>query len=405
MDAQPMLGTSTTASPPPPFSLDHGRSLHAWLARMRRDRPVHRDPWTGVWTLYRYADVAAAAADASAFSSETWRLSPGGLGTQALTVGNLTAMDPPRHRLLRNLVSPWFTARAVARLAPRIEQIAEELLDRVADQDGMDLVQGLSRPLPVMVISDLLGLPRSDCDQLGDWADRLMSFDGTDARDLAAQQRSADIQRTVLDYLRGQFRRRQAAPGDDLISQLTRADIEGQRLGEDEAVNFVNLLLLAGHVTTTQMLANLVLSLDEHDLLGAVRDGPALIPGAIEETLRYRPVISSNMRITTRPVTVAGQSVPARQFVSLSFLSANRDEQQFPEPDRFDVRRHPNRHLGFGHGIHYCLGAPLAHLEIAIALRALLCRFPTCKVAGGQILYYEMPGVVGPRSLPVVFQR
>jgi cytochrome P450 len=266
------------------------------------------------------------------------------------------------------------------------------------------VVRDLSHPLPVIVISELLGLPREDRELLGDWADRLLSLPGADLRDGAARQRSADIQRSVLDYLRTQLRRRRAAPRDDVLGQLTCAEVDGRRLSEDEAVNFANLLLLAGHVTTTQLLANLVLSLDEHDLLPAVRADENLIPGAIEETLRYRPVISSNMRMTTQPVTIGGQAVPARQFVSLSFLSANRDERQFADPDRFDIHRRANHHLGFGHGIHYCLGAPLAHLEIRIALRALLRRFPAWNTAG-PILYYEMPGVVGPRSLPVVFHR
>ncbi|WP_369386596.1 cytochrome P450 [Streptomyces sp. CG1] len=390
----------------PAYSLDGGRSLHRWLRDMRLHHPVHQDPLTGVWTLYRHRDITQATADPATFSSELWRHLPGEMGTAALTAGNLTAMDPPRHRLVRDLVSSSFTARAVAGLRPRITAIAADLVDAVADRGEMDVVADLSDPLPVLVICDLLGLPRQEWELFRDWAQRLLSFDKGDLTDEAVVKRVADTQKELLDHLKVHCRRRRADPREDLISRLTQAEVGGERLTEEEVVNFANLLLLAGHVTTTLLLANIVLTLDEHPAAAAeVRTDRALIPGAIEETLRYRPVIVSNMRVTTRAVTVGAAQVPAGQFVSLSFISGNRDEQHFTDADRFDIHRDARRHLGFGHGIHYCLGAPLARLELGIALEAMLDRFRRFEVTGTPVDYYDTPGVAGPRSLRIAFRH
>ncbi|MEV1046177.1 cytochrome P450 [Streptomyces sp. NPDC049916] len=372
---------------------------------MRLHHPVHRDRLTHVWTLYRHADITRATADPTAFSSELWRHLPGEMGTDALTAGNLTAMDPPRHRLVRDLVSRSFTARAAAELRPRITAIAAELIDAVVERGEMDVVADLSDPLPVLVIGDLLGLPREESELFRDWARRLLSFDKGDLTDEAVRKSVADAQRELLDYLKVHCRRRRADPGEDLISRLTQAEVGGERLTEDEVVNFANLLLLAGHVTTTLLLANIVLTLDEHPAAAAeVRADRSLVAGAVEETLRYRPVIVSNMRVTTRAVTVGADQLPAGQFVSLSFISGNRDERYFTDADRFDIHRDTRRHLGFGHGIHYCLGAPLARLELAVALGALFDRFSRFEVTDAPVDYYDTPGVAGPRSLRVAFR-
>ncbi|MBT3153136.1 cytochrome P450 [Streptomyces sp. CHD11] len=389
----------------PAYSLDRGRSLHRWLRDMRLNHPVHRDPLTRVWTLYRHRDITRATAGPAAFSSELWRYLPGEMGTDALTAGNLTAMDPPRHRLLRDLVSRSFTARAVAELRPRITAIAADLIAAVADRGEMDVVADLSDPLPVLVIGDLLGLPREEWGLLRGWAQRLLSFDKGDLMDGAVRKRVEDTQKELLDHLRIHVRRRRADPQEDLISRLTRAEVGGERLTEEEVVNFADLLLLAGHVTTTLLPANIVLTLDEHpDAAAEVRADRALIPGAIEETLRYRPVIVGNTRVTTRAVTVGGEQLPAGQFVSLSFISGNRDEQHFADADRFDIHRDARKHLGFGHGIHYCLGAPLARLELAIALETMLDRFSRFEATGTPV-YYDTPGVAGPRSLRITFRH
>ncbi|GGS16803.1 cytochrome P450 [Streptomyces humidus] len=390
----------------PAYSLDGGRSLHRWLRDMRTHHPVHRDPLTRVWTLYRHSDITRATADPAAFSSELWRYLPGEMGTGDLTAGNLTAMDPPRHRLVRDLVSRAFTARAVAGLRPRITAVTDRLLDAVADRGEMDVVADLSDPLPVLVIAELLGLPEEEGELFRDWAQRLLSFDRSDLTDEAARRRVTDTQKELLDHLRVHCRRRRADPQDDLISRLCRAEVDGERLTEEEVVNFANLLLLAGHVTTTLLLANIVLTLDEHPAAEArIRADRALIPGAVEETLRYRPVIVSNMRVTTRPVTVGAERLSAGQFVSLSFISGNRDEQHFTDADRFDVHRDARRHLGFGHGVHYCLGAPLARLELGIALEAMLDRFSRFEVTDTSVDYYDTPGVAGPRSLHIAFRH
>ena len=394
------------AATAPAYSLDGGRSLHRWLGEMRRHNPVHQDPLTRLWTPYRYRHITQATTDPATFSSELWRHLPGEMGTGNLTAGNLTAMDPPRPRLVRDLVSRSFAARAVAGLRPRIAAIADELVGAVADRGEMDVVADLSDPLPVLVIGELLGLPSEDRELFGDWARRLLSFDKAGLTDQAVRERVAETQKELLDYLRAHCRRRRAAPGDDLISWLIQAEIDGERLTEDEVVNFANLLLLAGHVTTTLLLANIVLTLDEHPGATAdVRADRGLIPRLIEETLRYRPVIVSNMRVTTRAVTVGSERLPAGQFVSLSFISGNRDEQYFTDPDRFDLHRDARKHLGFGHGIHYCLGAPLARLELGIAIEAMLDRFSRFEVTESPVDYYDTPGVAGPRSLRIAFRH
>ncbi|WJK41314.1 cytochrome P450 [Solwaraspora sp. WMMA2056] len=270
----------------------------------------------------------------------------------------------------------------------------------------MDVVADLSDPLPVQVIGELLGLPAADRALFGEWARRMLSFDKAGLTDQTVRKSVADTQKELLSYLRAHCRRRRANPRDDLISRLSRAEIDGERLTEDEVVNFANLLLLAGHVTTTLLLANIVLTLDEYPGAAAeVRVDRRLIPNLIEETLRYRPVIVSNTRVTTRAVTVGTERLPAGQFVALSFISGNRDEQHFTDPDRFDLHRDARKHLGFGHGIHYCLGAPLARAELGIAIEAMLDRFSRFEVTSAPVDYYDTPAVAGPRSLRIAFRH
>jgi cytochrome P450 len=340
---------------------------------MRDTYPVWHDPKTGIWNVYRYADVAAVLADHRTFSSDFSEVLP---SVSAFSDGNLVAMDPPRHHQFRSLVSQAFTPRAIARLAPRIEEITEKLLDRVGDRTRIELVKDLAYPLPMTVIAELLGVPVRDRGRFKAWADALLSQDSVDPTNQEAIELAAVNLRKFQDYLTDLAQRRRRKPRPDLLSDLVAAEIDGQRLGDPEIAGFAAILLIAGHVTTTSLLGNTLLCLDEHpNDQDALHRDPAKIPQAIEEALRYRSPVTQVTRVTTREVQLGDQIIAPRQILFPWLISANHDERQFTRPDDFIVDRHPNPHLAFGKGIHFCLGAPLARMEAQIALGVLLRRF------------------------------
>lgn len=399
--------TAGKSAAPPPYSQDDGKALQDWFRTMRDEQPVHQDPATGAWLVLRYADVVAASLDHATYSSELWRAYPAEWGKgDTWGEGRLTEMDPPKHRLLRGVIGKAFTNRTVAGLAPEIEATVERLLDAVDDRAEIDVARDLADPLPVMVIAELIGLPFEDRELLRGWADRLLSFE---VGDLAGEELVKAIDAAgaeLLAYLREHYRLRRAAPKDDLFSRLATAEVDGERLTEDAVVNLGKLLLIGGHVTTACSLASLVFELLRHpDALTALRQDADLIPAAIEESVRYRPAVVNSLRMTTRETRLADVTIPPGQFVSLSALSANHDERQFDAPEHFDIGRQHNQHVGFGQGVHYCLGAPLARTEIRIALAALLRRFPVLERTDGPLQYYRNPSIAGLRSFPVAVGR
>lgn len=403
-DTETTVGKSAA---PPPYSQDDGKALQDWFRTRRDEQPVHQDPATGAWLVLRYADVVAASLDHATYSSELWRAYPTEWGKgDTWGEGRLTEMDPPKHRLLRAVIGKAFTNRTVAGLAPEIEATVERLLDAVDDRAEIDVARDLADPLPVMVIAELIGLPFEDRELLRGWADQLLSFE---VGDLAGEELVKAIDAAgaeLLAYLREHYRSRRAAPKDDLFSRLATAEVDGERLAEDAVVNLGKLLLIGGHVTTACSLASLVFELLRHpDALAALRQDADLIPAAIEESVRYRPAVVNSLRMTTRETQLADVTIPAGQFVSLSALSANHDERQFDAPERFDIHRQHNQHVGFGQGVHYCLGAPLARTEIRIALAALLRRFPVLERTDGPLQYYRNPSIAGLRSFPVAVGR
>ncbi|MCP2169646.1 cytochrome P450 [Goodfellowiella coeruleoviolacea] len=381
-------------------------SLRDWCDQLRATDPVHRDE-RGVWHLFRHADVSAALADAATFSSETSAFLPAAAEGDAFRVANLTRMDPPRHRAMRGLVSTAFTPRLVSGLAPRISALTSELLDALAEASRLELVDALTYPLPVIVISELLGVPTEDRGTFRDWVDVLLSLN-VDRDNLAASQQAvrsvAPTRAALIDYLRGQVDRRRVDPGEDLISALLAAEADGARLTEGEIVGLAATLLIAGHITTTGLLGNAMLLFDQHpEVVARLRDNRELLPSAIEEVLRVRPPFSLTMRATTREVELGGRTLPANQLVFLWLLSANRDETVFAEPDRFDLDRRNSHQLAFGRGIHFCLGAPLARLEARIALDLLLDRYAEFRVATDEPVEFYNPLVVnGPKRLPLL---
>jgi cytochrome P450 len=317
-------------------------------------------------------------------------------------------MDAPRHRKLRGLVNQAFTPKVVAGLAPRIAEVTGELLDATGGSGRLDLIDDLAYPLPVIVITELLGIPTADRPVFRRWADVLFqrSTAGPDESltDTVRQvERVAPIFREMNSYLLQHIRARRAGPAGDLTSKLVAAEVDGERLDDEEIVGIVGLLLLAGHITTTATLGNSIISFDEHpDAAAQVRADPTLLPTAIEEVLRYRTPFPRLARRATDVADVGGAVIPADAVVIPWLTAANRDERVFDHPHEFDVRRAPNPHLTFGHGVHFCLGASLARLEARIALGILLDRYREITVSTDTPAEHRNPWVmVSPIKLPL----
>lgn len=345
------------------------------LDRLRRGGPVHRVrllPDDDVWLVTSYHDVLAALSDPRLSSEDRYA---GGTG-EGDPVGGMLTADPPDHTRLRRLVSAAFTPRRVEKLGPTIARVAGELLDAVASQGTADLVASYALPLPVRVICALLGVPDRDRDQVRAWSDAVFAAP-VDAAAVAGLHAARSALRGYLAELLAAKRR---SPGDDLLSALSAQD---DRLTDEELVATGVLLLVAGHETTAGLIAAATLRLltyPEH--LARVRRDRTLIPAAIEESLRVDgAVVLGLVRYTKEETTVAGVRIPAGQPVMLCTPAANRDPARFADPGAVDLTRAQNPHLSFGHGIHFCLGAPLARLEARIAVEALLDRLPDLALA------------------------
>lgn len=361
----------------------HGEAERlSWYRTMRDTQPVARDEKSGRWDVFRYQDVAAILADHRTFSSDFSVVMP---AEAELMEGNILAMDPPRHNRLRSLVSKAFTPAAIGRLEGRIAELTEELLDGVAGRTRIELVDDLAYPLPVTVIAEMLGVPAEDRPRFKEWADALLARDSADAADdRAARERAKQDLKRFSDYLQQHVtdrRARRQRGGQDLLSDLVAAEIDGERLDDQEIVGFATVLLIAGHITTTALLGNAIRCFDEHpEAQATLRADPDAMPVAIEEVLRYRSPFALTARVTATEVRLGDQAIPPKQMVGVWLLSANRDERQFPAPDAFRIDRQPNAHLGFGRGVHFCLGAPLARLEARVALSILLRRYARIEV-------------------------
>ncbi|MCQ8771327.1 cytochrome P450 family protein [Streptomyces telluris] len=371
-------------------------------AHLREQGPVHRVPTEGagdVWVILGYDAVRAALTNPGLSTdvrhSSRWS-SDGG---QAIG-RNMLQTDPPQHTRLRALVAGEFTARRIEALRPRIQQVTDELLDRIAPLGAADLVASFALPLPIAVICELLGVPEADRESFHQWSQRMV-FD-------PASPAGAEAAAAMAAFLTELLQSKERHPEEDLLSALVRAeDAEGRRLPLDELIGMAFLLLVAGHETTVNLLANGTYALLTHpEQLAALQSDPSLLEGAIEEMLRYEgPVTSAAYRWTRQAVEIAGRTIPAGEAVLVLLASASRDPGRFAEPDRFDIRRPRTPgggHLAFGHGIHHCLGAPLARLEAAVALPALLGRLPDLKLDTDPAEASWRPGLIrGLSRLPV----
>ncbi|MEU5853258.1 cytochrome P450 [Saccharopolyspora shandongensis] len=376
-----------------------------WLRGVRPEQPVEHDSAAGIWNVYGYPEILEALSDPATFSSDTRRLVPELAGNDE---GNLVQMDPPEHNKLRKLVSHAFTPKVVADLEPRIAGLTNELLDAVSDRT--ELVRDLAYPLPVIVIAELLGVPSSDRGLFKKWVDAMFaSSNKFSLKERSKEQeeymaKAMEQVQELTEYLLGHVRERRRTPREDLLGKLVAAEVDGVQLTDTEVANFGLVLLIAGHITTTMLLGNTVLCLDAHpDQLAAVRADRSLVPSAIEESLRYFSPFAAVSRATNREVELGGTVIPADQLLLLWIAAANRDPRQFTDPNAFDVRRDPNPQIGFGRGIHFCLGAPLARLEGRIALNILLDRFPNLRTdpaEGPEFL--PSPNMTGVSKLPLL---
>jgi cytochrome P450 len=387
------LGESFTRDPYPVY------------ARLREQGPVHRirmpEGDTLAWLVVGYEAGRAALTDSRL--SKDWSKASPDLPLGAVSSGpHMLRADPPDHTRLRKLVAREFTARRVEELAPRIQKTTDALLDRMltAPDGRADLVEALSFPLPISVICELLGVPDLDRASFRAWSnDALGATDPEVRRDAAT---------SMARYLADLVRDKRQQPGDDLLSALIHTSDDGDRLSHEELLGMAWLLLVAGHETTVNLISNGVLALLTHpEQLAALRADPSLIDRAVEEMLRYDgPVETPTYRFTTEPVTIGGTVVPAGgELVLVALADADRDPARFADPDRFDISRDARGHLAFGHGIHYCLGAPLARLEARIAIGSLLARCPELSLDIHPAAITWRPGMMvrGPWSLPVRF--
>jgi cytochrome P450 len=373
--------------------LDHYR-------QMRETQPVAFEPRFGSWNVYRYDDVVQVLGDHATFSSER-PATPDQPG-----LPSIVGMDPPRHRKLRGLVNQAFTPRVVAELAPRVTAVASALIDRVAGQGGMDLMQDFAYPLPITIIAELLGIPVEEQATFRRWSETLIAGPRTDAlRGRSGAQERADNLRDLNAYFASKLALRRAEPRQDLMSRLLAAEVDGERLTETELVEFCRLLLIAGSESTSYLIGSAMLCLDDHpELADELRRNPALLPGAVEEALRCFPSVAGTMRLATTDTRIGEQPVAKGQSVIVWLGSANYDQAHFADPERFDVHRSPNRHLGFGQGIHFCVGAPLARLEARIALGLLLDRLPALRRDRSRpVDAVESPFIFGVRHFPSTF--
>jgi cytochrome P450 PksS len=386
-------------------------------ATMRADCPIYRrvaaDGQTAVCFLTRYDDVATLLRDHKRFCKDVNNtLAAEQRDRQAppspllgLLSNHMLNLDPPDHTRLRALVNKAFTGQVVTQLEARIQTIADGLLDRVHAKGSMDLIEDFAFPLPMIVIAELLGIPPRDRLRFRNWSTAFVTPSANLQRSAKKLAKAGQVMADFTRYMRQVFTERRQEPRNDLISRLLQAEENGDTLREEELFSMMILLIVAGHETTVNLIGNGMLALLQHPEQRALLQAyPSLLPAAIEEMIRYDgPVERATMRFATEDVTLGDQTIPRGDAVSLVLAGADRDPAHFPNPDTFDITRENNRHLGFGLGIHYCLGSALARSEGQIAINTLLQRYPTLRLAAPpeQLKWRTIPILRGLHHLPV----
>ncbi len=398
------------------FSQETKRDPVAFSARLREQGPlIHlTSPFSmgESWIVTTYDDTIAVLKDPR-FIKDTHKVSKpwerqDAAGENATVIDrfltwrrDMLTVDPPDHTRLRGLVSKAFTPRMIEQLRPRIQQIADELLEAVQAQGRMDLIVDFAFPLPITVISEMLGIPAKDRQQFRVWSQTIVNV----PMEPQMEDKLAALEMFV-QYIKTLLADKSAHPGSDLTSGLVQAEERGDSLNEAELISTIFLLIVAGHETTVNLIGNGMLALLEHpEQMRLLRADPSLLPSAIEELLRYTaPVSLSSPRWASEDIPMHGKVIRKGEMVFASLIGADTDQQQFPDPEVLDILRQENQHVAFGKGIHYCLGAPLARLEGQIAIGTLLQRLPNLRQAeGAQLTWTQNPILRGLTSLPVTF--
>lgn len=383
-------------------------------ARMRDEEPVHWSPLLKAWVLTRYDDVRSACEDVSGMSSD--RLRPffakmpseqAGRVAELMRVLTLWMVfrDPPVHTRLRRLAGKVFHTRAMQARRPSVESLVGWMLDRLVERERFDFIAEFAGPLPALVIMDMLGVPREELARLKRLSDEMALFIGSTRDSPEKYARAEAATREMAELFRGLIAARRAEPRADILSELVAVEDAGERLSDDELVATCVILLFAGHETTTHHLANGLRALLQFPTeMERLRRDPALAPAAVEELLRYDGPIGALVRIVAEPHEVHGTRLQAGDRVFLLMNAANRDPRAYPDPDRVDLGRHGPPHLGFGFGIHLCLGFPLARVEGQVALPAVLRRWRSIEVDSARLEWLDSMVLRGMTALPLRVQ-
>ncbi len=396
-----------------PFDPNFRSDPYPVYQRLREESPVHRSP-LGFFVLTRYEDCASLLRDprvSNDFTNSTAAMEEAakqGIDLEQLASENTRPflfMDPPDHTRLRSLVSKAFTPRVVEGLRPRAQQIVDRLLDAAVARGEIDVIADLAYPLPVTIISEMLGVPAEDHEVFQDWSQEMARSLDPDfvlpADVLERRQKAGD---EFAEYFRALIAKRRLDLRDDLVSALIAAEDGGETLSENELLSTCILLLIAGHETTVNLIGNGMLALLRHpDQMARLRDDPSLIKTAVEELLRFDPPVQLTGRTAKEDIPLSDGVLPAGQQAIMLLGAANRDPRQFVEPDRLDLAREDNRHLAFGMGIHFCLGAPLARIEGQIAIGEMARRLGSPELMVAEPEYKENVTLRGLASLPVRF--
>jgi len=371
---------------------------------MRSTSPVFHLPAFDLWMIFDFESVKRALDDHDTFSSDLSVASGHGNPGEWFIF-----LEPPRHTKLRAIISKAFTPRVIANLEPRIRELSAQLLGAPLRHGEMDLAGDFSVPLPMLVIAEMIGVPQSEWPRYKRWSDAILKLANTFSKDEESIQTVSDFRSVTAEmreFLPGLIAKRRAAHQDDLLTRLVEAEVDGERLSQEEVLGFVQLLLVAGQETTANLINNAVVCwIDNPDQFARLRAHPVLLPSAIEETLRYRSPVQWMPRATRRDVELQGTVIPAGKLVLPIIGSANRDPKHFRDAQRFDIAREPNLHLAFGHGIHSCLGAPLARLEAKIALGDFLRNVQKVEYASNEPWEPRKAlHVHGPSRLPIRFE-
>lgn len=376
---------------------------YPFFAQMRREAPVCQVEPGGLWAVTRYADVMSVLKNPQLYSSEglARSMEPPWLGYNPIA-RSMLVMDPPRHGRARALISRAFTPTTIARLEPFLRATSERLVDALLKAREADFLQALALPLPAAAIGHLMGLDDSLYSRFKHWSDHLAMISAISATDLDQQQQVRHTVKEMEGYLKEVLEHRRQQPGEDLVSGLLAARVEGESLSEAELVGFLFLLLAAGLETTVNLLGNAAFLLADHpELLERLRAEPSLIPAFVEEVLRYESPAQSTFRLTTAEAELGGVKLPPYSVLILLLGAASRDEQYVPDPERFVLGREDSAHLPFGHGAHFCLGAPLARLEARVALEVLLSRIQSLSREPEAPRWHQSIQVRGIVRLPV----